>query len=121
MIRPYALILAGAVAAVLPQAARAHAALAAATPSADSVTHGVPTAVELTFSEAIEPKFSQIVVKGADGRRVDGNDPHAVSDDKHLTVSLKGVLLPGVYRVSWKVTAVDTHKSNGGYAFTVGQ
>ena len=121
MIRFRALIGVGGLLAGLPAAAQAHAALSAATPSADSVAQGAPTAVVLTFSEAIEPKFSQIMVKAADGKRVDGNDPHTVTDDKHLTVSLKGVLLPGVYRVSWKVTAEDTHKSNGGYSFTVGQ
>jgi methionine-rich copper-binding protein CopC len=100
--------------------AMAHAALTGAAPSADSVAQGSPVAVELTFSEGIEPKFSRIVVKNASGQRVDANDPHLVDDDKHLAVGLKN-LLPGKYLVTWRAVATDTHVTQGSYSFTVSQ
>jgi methionine-rich copper-binding protein CopC len=80
----------------------------------------LPVAVELTFSEGVQPKFSHIVVKNATGQRMDANDVHVVDDNKHLVVSLK-TLLPGKYLVTWKAVAVDRQATQGSYSFTVGQ
>jgi methionine-rich copper-binding protein CopC len=103
-----------------PALAQAHAALTDAAPSADSVAQGAPTVVELTFSDNVQPKSGRIMVKSADGRRVDANDVHAVSDARHLAVSLK-TMLPGHYVVTWKATGADAAPLAGSYGFTVGQ
>jgi methionine-rich copper-binding protein CopC len=103
-----------------PALAQARATLTDASPSPDSVAQGTPSAVELTFSDGVQPKSSRIVVKSADGRRVDGNDVHAVSDSKHLAVSLK-ILLPGHYVVNWKAVGADSAPLTGSYGFTVSQ
>ena len=40
------------------------------------------------------------------------------SDATVLTVSV-GNLPAGTYKVTWKVTSVDTHKTHGSFTFTV--
>jgi methionine-rich copper-binding protein CopC len=80
-----------------------------------------PAEVTVTLSEEIEPKFSMIEVRDAKGARVDKNDAHLAPDDaKRLIVSLQP-LDPGSYKVNWKVTSVDTHKTHGSFSFKVGK
>ncbi len=44
----------------------------------------------------------------------------APGDNKHLVVPVRA-LQPGTYKVQWHATAVDTHKTDGSYSFTVGE
>ena len=76
--------------------------------------------MELTFSEAVEPRFSAITVKADSGKRMDHGKVYIVGDAQHLAIGLNG-LMPGHYRVDWRVVATDTHKTSGSYGFTVGQ
>lgn len=109
------LTLAAAIATPLPALAHAH--LKAAAPAADAVVTIMPSEVALDFSEEVEPKFSSIEVDDAKGARVDKGDLHvALEDAKHVVVGLKP-LEPGTYRVIWRVTSTDTHKSSGSYSF----
>jgi len=101
-------------------AANAHAELKSSTPAANANLTTAPTEVVIELSEEIEPKFSAIEVKDAKGVRVDKNDPHLASGDaKRLIVSL-APLAPGSYKVDWKATSVDTHKTHGSFSFKVG-
>jgi len=95
----------------------AHAHLVAASPAADA-TVATPTEVAISFTEALEPKFSSIEVTAADGTRVDKADLHIVGDGKHVAVSL-APLQPGTYTVIWHATSVDTHKTEGRFGFKV--
>lgn len=80
-----------------PTLAHAHAQLRQADPPVGGTVHSPPAQVELTFSEAVEPRFSTITVADAAGVEVDKRDLHAVPGDaKHLAVSL-GALPPGTY------------------------
>jgi len=100
-------------------AAFAHAHLKTAEPAVDSTVATPPTQVTIAFTEGVEPKFSTIEVKDAKGQRVDKADPHtAPADATRLTVSL-AALPPGLYSVVWHATAVDTHKTEGNFHFTV--
>lgn len=102
-----------------PTLAHAHAQLRQAEPPVGGTIHGPPAQVELTFSEAVEPRFSTVTVADAAGAQVDKRDLHAMPGDaKHLAVSL-GALQPGVYTVTWHATSVDTHKTEGTFSFTV--
>jgi methionine-rich copper-binding protein CopC len=97
----------------------AHAHLRSATPAVDSTVQTAPTQVAITYSEGVEPKFSTIEVQDSAGKRVDKNDPHtAPSDNKILSVGLPS-LPPGTYKVIWHATAVDTHKTEGTFTFTI--
>ena len=97
----------------------AHAHLRSAVPAVDSTVTTSPNAVSITYTEAVEPKFSTIEVDDSTGKRVDQQDPHtAAIDGKVLSVSVPS-LSAGTYKVIWHVTAVDTHKTEGTFTFTV--
>lgn len=102
-----------------PCLAHAHAQLRQADPPVGGTVHAAPAQVELTFSEAIEPRFSTVVVTNAAGAQVDHADLHVAGGDaKHLAIGL-GALRPGTYKVVWHATSVDTHKTEGSFTFTV--
>lgn len=102
-----------------PSSGHAHAHLRRAEPAAGATIRGPVAQVEIAFSEAVEFRFSVIAVTDAAGTRVDKQDLHAVSGDaQRLAVGL-GPLLPGVYKVAWQATSVDTHKTEGSYTFTI--
>lgn len=97
----------------------AHAHLRSAAPAVDSTVAAAPREVAITFSEGVEPKFSTIEVDDPAGKRVDKQDTHtAPGDAKVLSVGLPP-LPPGTYKVIWHATAVDTHKTEGSFTFTV--
>ena len=101
-------------------AALGHADLASADPAAGATVKTAPTAISITFTEAVEPKFSSIEVLDAAGTRVDdGKAQTAPGNEKLLSVGLKP-LAPGTYKVIWHATAADdSHKTKGSYEFTV--
>ena len=87
--------------------------------SVGATVAAAPIAVTLTFTEGLEPRFSSIAVEDAAGQRVDLGDAHLVQDDQtRFAVGLKP-LAPGRYKVQWRATSVDTHKTNGSFSFTV--
>jgi methionine-rich copper-binding protein CopC len=99
--------------------AQAHAFPQSATPAAGSVLAQAPTEVVITFTEALEPRFSSLQVLDAAGARVDtGTAQTAPSDGRIFSTHVKP-LLPGSYKVVWHATSVDTHKTEGSYSFTV--
>jgi methionine-rich copper-binding protein CopC len=98
----------------------AHADLASAHPPANGMVATAPTEVSITFTEDVEPKFSDIQVLDAEGKRVDEGAAHTAPDnDKLLSVGLKP-LTAGTYKVIWHAMAADdAHKTRGDYTFTV--
>lgn len=97
----------------------AHAGLAAAVPAPAATLPSAPGAVVLTFTEALEPQFSTIEVRNTQGERMDKADSHtAPGNRKQLIVDLKP-LPPGAYKVLWRATSVDTHRSAGTYPFAI--
>lgn len=107
------------VAAMAPPAAMAHAELDSARPAAGSVAVTPPPEVSLWFTEALEPNFSTIEVKNAEGVTMQAGPATLAPDNPaRLRVPLKP-LPPGTYTVIWRVLSVDTHRSEGTYTFTV--
>ena len=98
--------------------ASGHAFLRTATPAVGSTVQQPPTQVLIDFTEAVEPRFSTIVVQDATGASVATGDAHLAGGDTHLAIALKP-LPPGAYKVVWRATAVDTHKTQGSFTFTV--
>ena len=97
----------------------AHAFLQRASPPVGSELPVSPSAVTITYTEGVEPDFSTIEVHNAQGARVDKADPHLLGGDQtKLSVSLPK-LPPGQYTVTWHVTSVDTHKTEGRFNFSV--
>ena len=100
--------------------AAAHAFLKTATPAVGSTVRSPPTQVVIDFTEGVEPSFSTITVQDASGAPVQTGDAHLQGGDTHLVVGLKP-LQAGTYKVIWHATAVDTHKTEGSFTFTVTQ
>lgn len=108
--------------AVLAAAARieAHALLVRAEPRVGSTVNKPPTEVRVWFSETIQPGASSIQVLDARGKQVDKADTH--SDRGHgaiLCISLLPALMPGTYKVVWRVTSMDTHVTSGNFHFRI--
>lgn len=120
MIRPvrFAVVcgLIAALAAASP--AFAHAFLERASPAVGSEVSTSPPALKLSFTEPVEPLFSAIQVTDANGVRMDTGAPVPEEGGRVLSIALKP-LPPGAYAVAWKVTSVDTHKTEGHFTFTV--
>jgi len=97
-------------------AAAAHAMLEHAQPAAGAVVHQSPATLQLQFSEKLEPTFSSATVTDPRGQSV--TDGLASIQGTILTIRLKP-LSPGQYRVRWHAVSMDTHRTQGSYAFTV--
>ncbi len=97
----------------------AHAHLQSANPAANSTVAAVPAELSCNFTEALEPRFSQLQVQDAAGKQVDSGDMHlAPGNPKQMVIGLPK-LGAGVYTVVWHATSVDTHKTEGRFTFTV--
>jgi copper resistance protein C len=97
----------------------AHAFLKDADPGVGSTIQTPPSEVRIRFTENIEPAVSSIRVFDASGKEVDKHDLQLDrSDHALLHVSLPQ-LAAGIYKVVWRVVSVDTHVTNGSFAFRV--
>ncbi len=100
-------------------AAHAHAFLDSAVPRVGSTVRYAPPEVVLTFTQGVEPAFSRLEVTDQAGTHQETGAAHTQgSDSAKLAVGV-GKLAPGTYVVTWHVTSVDTHKTQGRFPFTV--
>ncbi|MBV9356836.1 MAG: CopD family protein [Chloroflexi bacterium] len=110
------------VALAIPAVASAHAELDHADPPVGARLQQPPTRLSLSFTEAVDPSFSQIQVLDDQSQQVDNGDSRVASDDpRTMLVTLPGGLPDGIYTVSWRtLSAVDGHTVNGAYPLLVG-
>jgi methionine-rich copper-binding protein CopC len=78
-----------------------------------------PQTVRVWFDGRIEPLFSAIHVMNRQGQRVDTGPGGVDPDDPTLLVTPMPPLPPGVYTVVWDVVAVDGHRTEGRFDFTI--
>ena len=101
-------------------AAHAHAFLDHASPLVGSTVATAPRELVLWFTEKLEPAFSSIEVRNAQGVAVQSGKAQVDRNDgTQLRVPLKA-LPPGTYQVIWRVLSVDTHRTQGSFTFHVG-
>jgi methionine-rich copper-binding protein CopC len=87
-------------------------------PTPDS-TGPTPSKISITFSEAVEPKFSSIKLTNIEGKSTDPETSAPVPGDP-TTITLAVPSLPtGTYVVHWVDVSVDGHRLQGSYQFTV--
>ena len=99
-------------------AAWAHAHPKAMVPPPDS-TGPAPSKISITFSEAVEPKFSSIKLTNMEGKYADPETSTPVPGDP-TTITLAVPSLPaGTYVVHWINVSVDGHRLEGSYKFMV--
>jgi copper transport protein len=104
----------------LPAAAWAHAGLVHTVPQANVVLDKPPPAVQLTYTEAVEPRFAAISVTNAGGQQQTAGSPRrSAANPKTLVVPLDH-LAQGWYLVYWRVISVDGHPVRGAFEFAVG-
>jgi methionine-rich copper-binding protein CopC len=107
---------------VLAAAARVegHAFLVRAEPRVGSKVNKAPTEVRVWFSETVQAGVSSIKVFDVSGKQVDKKDTHSDrANPAVLCVSVLPALIPGAYKVVWRVTSADTHVTNGDFRFQV--
>jgi len=101
--------------------ATAHATLDKSNPPVGSINATAPRSLSLTFTQKLEPAFSTIEVRNDRGERVDTGKAQADPGNRAvLRIGLRA-LPPGRYTVRWRVLSVDTHTTEGSFAFRVGQ
>jgi methionine-rich copper-binding protein CopC len=115
------LLLATALAASLAApAAFAHAFLDHAVPGVGLSVSGPVREIRLYYTQGVVTAFSHVHVASAAGAVIPTgklvNDP---SDQQTVIIRLGRALGPGTYSLSWQVTSVDTHVTQGTFTFTV--
>ena len=103
------------VALAFAQPALAHAFLQHASPGAGQ-SLAAPKEISLTFSEKLEPGLSGANVMDAAGHDIGGLS--ATVKDTAITIALPP-FKPGLYHVTWHAVSIDSHRTEGGYTFTV--
>lgn len=100
--------------------ALAHALLKKATPAVGGTVSASPSEIRINFSEGVEPRFSGIALASEAGASVPlGKSSVDPADKSTLITPVPQALKPGVYTVTWHAVAVDTHKTQGSFQFTV--
>ena len=106
---------------VLPSAASAHAYLIRTSPAASRVLDGPPPNVQLTYDEAVEPRFAIVSVTNADGRQETTGPPQrSPSNPDTLIVPVRPQQAEGWYLVYWRAISVDGHPVQGAFTYAVG-
>lgn len=97
--------------------AAAHAQLEKAWPADGSTVTSAPSAVVLTFSEAVSSSFAAVQVEGPDGQSVSDGRPRV--DGAVVTQALASPLGPGRYTVAFRVVSSDGHPVSDTTSFTL--
>ena len=113
MRRGVVLALVAAAALALPAAAWAHAALLRTEPVASRTINTAPSAVRLTYSEPIEPRFAIVSVTDAAGRQLTAGAPQRAPGSPQTLVTPLRHTPQGWYLVFWRVISADGHPARG--------
>lgn len=115
----FAIALGATVLAASAGSAWAHAHLKTSAPAAGTAA-AAPAEIDLAFTEGVNPKFTGIALSGPGGAAVPTGPARLGSGgDATLAVPISGRLAPGAYKVDWHALAVDGHKTEGSFTFTV--
>jgi methionine-rich copper-binding protein CopC len=98
--------------------ASAHAFLDHAEPRVGNKVATAPREVTLWFTQKLEAAFSTITVTNAAGQRVDTGKTRVSGSQMSISLRPGGT---GTYHVTWHVLSVDTHTTDGSFAFQVSQ
>src|SRR4029077_16773283 len=102
--------------ALATSAAHAHAFLDHAEPRVGNKVATPPRQVTLWFTQKLEAAFSSITVTNAAGERVDSGKARVSGNQMSISLRPGGA---GTYHVTWHVLSVDTHTTDGNFAFQV--
>jgi copper resistance protein C len=97
--------------------AYAHAFLDHAAPPVNGTVQTAPQQLTLWFTQNLETAFSTVQVTGPNGARIDQGKAQISGNTMRIAIKSAG---PGTYHVHWHALSVDTHTTQGNYAFHVG-
>lgn len=104
---------------VWPSTVLSHASLVKSVPARRAHIFQSPPQIQLWFSERLEARFSSLRVIDSAGNRVDLNDVAVDSNDpKRIFVGVKP-LVPGQYKIRFRVLSVDGHVVEDEVFFTI--
>jgi copper transport protein len=104
-----------------PPRASAHAYLVKTVPAASGVLDVPPRTVQLTYDEAVEPRFAIISVTDAAGKQqTTGPVTRSPANPDTLVVPLRPNLPQGWYLIYWRAISVDGHPVQGAFTYAVG-
>lgn len=100
-----------------PLSASAHSEFVSSTPADGDTVSGTPTEIVLTFSAALDPKKSSIILNDASGAQIAkaGVDPTRNTVMRMTPPALD----PGAYEIDWTSVATDGDLLRGKVHFTV--
>ena len=105
--------------AVSPSTVLAHASLIKSVPARRAQIFKSPPQIQLWFSERLEARFSSLRVIDSSGKRVDlGNVAVGTDDPKRISVGVNP-LVPGQYKIRFRVLSVDGHIVADEFSFTI--
>jgi copper transport protein len=105
----------------VPSCASAHAYLIKTVPTASGVLDVPPPNVQLTYDEAVEPRFAIISVTNATGKQeTTGPVSRSPANPDTLVVPLRAHLPEGWYLIYWRAISVDGHPVQGAFTYAVG-
>jgi copper transport protein len=105
---------------LVPAAAAAHAYIVKTVPAASVILTTAPKNVQLTFDEAVEPRFAIVSVTDVSAHQeTTGPATRSPSNPDTLVVPIKHVG-EGWYLVYWRAISVDGHPVQGAFTFAVG-
>jgi copper(I)-binding protein len=99
----------------------AHAHLVSSVPVDGETTTTPPGELVLGFSEGVEATLSKVTVTGPDGKPVPLASVGSGDDDHVLRVVPQQAFSDGSYKVDWRVVSVDTHTTQGSFAFKIAE
>ncbi|SFM98573.1 hypothetical protein SAMN05216516_101671 [Izhakiella capsodis] len=102
------------------QQAQAHAHLKSSEPAANAEVTTSLKQLTLTFTEGLEPAFSDVILKDSQGAVVPtGKALVSKRNRQQIVLPLIAPLAAGAYQVNWHVLSTDGHKTKGNYSFTM--
>jgi methionine-rich copper-binding protein CopC len=104
-----------------PGSVLAHAFPEQAEPAVGATVEHSPDTVRIQFDADLEPAFSTLHVLNGQGQPVGQTASLVDPRQSRLLVARLPPLGPGIYKVVWRVVAVDGHVTQGEYTFTVRQ
>lgn len=102
-----------------PLPACAHAFLKHAEPAVGATLATPPASVLMFYTEGLEVPFCTVIVQGPDGKAVQTAKPQAVPGHANEMSVPVHITTPGKYIVIWHAVSVDTHHTQGSFAFTI--
>ena len=101
--------------------ARAHLRLESSSPAQGDTVRQPLSQIQLTFSQAVEQRYTVITLLDAGGREIGIGRLHVVGSlpSKQYMLMLERPLMAGAFSVRWKTAAADGHAVSGMFDFVV--